>query len=135
MRVCPKCKEEKERESFSVCKNSGDGLQVYCKACVVHIRRAYDQTEAGRAAKKRFRQSPKGKAGEKRRHNNHRVLARREVFKATKRGEIPSAEARGCSMGCKSKAEYHHPDYSRPMWVVPLCFKCHRRLHRSALSA
>jgi len=32
--------------------------------------------------------------------------------------------------GSTEKIEKHHPDYTQPRWIVPLCRRCHRTLHR-----
>jgi hypothetical protein len=49
---------------------------------------------------------------------------------AIRHGELVRAET--CSRCGEAKpTEAHHSDYSKPLDVVWLCVKCHRRLHRA----
>jgi hypothetical protein len=35
-----------------------------------------------------------------------------------------------CSMCGALKAECHHPDYTKPLEIIWLCRRCHKRIHR-----
>lgn len=45
-----------------------------------------------------------------------------------KRGKIERQPC--CVEGCRGPAQMHHPDYSRPLFVIWLCDKHHRRHHQ-----
>lgn len=50
------------------------------------------------------------------------ILARDHYGKATK--------CMKCGLVAKHGIEWHHPDYSKPLEVIPLCKKCHGLAHR-----
>lgn len=68
-------------------------------------------------------------------HHAKRYLANPERWKvhnvvrdAIKAGILEPAKA--CDIcGSTRNLEYHHPDYSKPLEVVPLCRSCHKLLH------
>ena len=115
--------------------------------------RKYDQTDAGKAARRKYEQSAAGKASSRRRCAKYRkteagkisskqsealrkqrhpekVKARKRVFSAVRTGNMLHVSTQECAH-CRKRAEhYHHPDYSEPLDVVPLCEKCHKKEHR-----
>jgi ribosomal protein S27AE len=59
-----------------------------------------------------------------------RVLARRQVHNALRSGRIVRPTA--CSRcGLETRITAHHPDYTRPLDVVWLCYQCHADEHRA----
>lgn len=65
----------------------------------------------------------------KREPDKHR--ARVLVHHRVQRGRWPRASFFKCT-DCEAQATlYHHPDYSFPLWVEPLCSCCHNRIHHS----
>ena len=50
-------------------------------------------------------------------------LLNREI----KRGKVEKEECYFC--GSRKHVVGHHPDYSKPLDVIWLCNRCHRRLH------
>ncbi len=59
----------------------------------------------------------------------HRLVMEKEVRKAVARKELKPIKEVFCSE-CGSKAiEYHHPDYTKPLLVIPLCKICHEEVH------
>jgi hypothetical protein len=62
-------------------------------------------------------------------NNKEKVAANAAIFRALKDGAITRPEV--CEL-CEEKCSHgHHPDYSRPLTVVWLCRKCHKKIHRS----
>lgn len=61
MKICAKCKQEKETSEFYKSKALKDGLQPICKNCD----KAYRQSEKGKGAQKKYRESKKGKTQQK----------------------------------------------------------------------
>ena len=56
MKICTKCKVEKELTEFSTNKKAIEGLHSWCKECVNVQRRAkkYKTTEAGKEYRKQY---------------------------------------------------------------------------------
>ena len=63
--------------------------------------------------------------------NRVKNQARMKVKYAIRKGDIPKATTCMCADCEKPAREYHHPDYDKPLWVVPLCKACHVRRHAS----
>ncbi len=57
--------------------------------------------------------------------------AKFRVRYAIRKGDLKPAKRYKCRKSCGSMAsEYHHPDYNKPLAVVPLCGSCHRKVHK-----
>lgn len=54
------------------------------------------------------------------------------VNNAVRRGKLPKASTLSCANCGLTADHYHHWSYEREHWldVVPLCMKCHHKLHR-----
>lgn len=140
MKACSKCGETKAISEFFRNKSKRDGLATWCKACM----RRYEQSDSGKVAKRRYEKSDKGKVVKSRhnqsgkgkatfrraRANNPRkTTARDAVNNAVKSGGLPGLNTLNCAC-CPAQAEqYHHPDYSKPLDVIPLCIRCHTGVH------
>jgi len=58
--------------------------------------------------------------------------ARTLLWKAVKNGEIKRPEnCQMCGEIPKNKVHGHHSDYSKPLEVFWVCYKCHNSIHRS----
>ena len=55
--------------------------------------------------------------------------ARRAVNGEVRAGRLPAASTCKCSECGAQAQEYHHPDYSKPLEVVPVCKACHTKIH------
>lgn len=62
MKLCGKCKQRKRTEEFPKNKRSSDGLGSWCKVCNAANSLAYSKTPLGKATRKRYFASDKGKA-------------------------------------------------------------------------
>lgn len=80
----------------------------------------YNQTEKGRIVQKK--QTKKYRKNNPLKYKAHRVLN-----SAIKIGEIIRQPCEICG---NPKSEGHHEDYSKPLEVIWLCRKCHRKLHK-----
>ncbi len=49
---CSKCKEDKNLTDFHKNKSKKDGLQIYCKPCMIQSTTKYIQSDAGKATQK-----------------------------------------------------------------------------------
>lgn len=123
MKTCRKCNESKPVSEFYRHPMMSDGHLNFCKCCVklrvrIHRRKneervtAYDRSRASRS---RVAQ-PK--------HGHSRVYS--ILDRAVESGGLAR---RPCSFCGEVKVEAHHFDYQRPLDVVWLCPKHHRRAH------
>lgn len=66
-----------------------------------------------------------------------KVRAREAVFSALRSGKLHKPNhCEDCKKRfSKNKIEGHHEDYDKPLEVIWLCRKCHRKLHRKLNSA
>jgi len=152
---CSHCKQIKPVSEFSKDKYKKDGLDIYCKLCRSKKRKTYSlsprgkatrrhwqQTEKAKTSQKRrsrkYRQSKKGKALHKKNRRKYEQSERRHPEKARARsitshaiaaGKIDFAKNHKCTYCEKPAEQYHHPDYSKPLNVEPVCRSCHRILH------
>ena len=62
-------------------------------------------------------------------NNPEKFHAHQEVMKAIKRGEIEPIIKCKCKLCNKNAKQYHHPNYDKPLKVIPLCIKCHNKIH------
>jgi hypothetical protein len=58
--------------------------------------------------------------------NGDKVRAHWMLARAIKRGEVSRPDT--CQCGAPNP-EGHHPDYSKPLMVMWLCYRCHKKLH------
>jgi hypothetical protein len=78
---------------------------------------------------KRLNRQRRVKDPESRKRHN----ARARIQARVKRGTWPHASVFLCT-DCNMRAtEYHHPDYNQPLWIEPLCQKCHLKIHGKTL--
>jgi len=127
-----------------------NGFCTPCKHCRLEKQTEYDKThreecairsrdwrelngerhsEYSRGWAARHPQKIKRRQARYRAESPEKNKAHTAIHNAVSRGKIPSASSLSC-IDCGGQAqEYHHPDYTKPMEVVPLCIKCHKRRH------
>ena len=123
------------------------------------VQRTHAKTEKGKASHRRYRNSPKGRINKanvrerfyskpskklhmknyKKVYNKNYKKTHQEqtrvyaiVQRAIKKGILPPPTT--CAQEnefCNDRFEYHHPDYSKPLDVIPLCNFHHQLLHKS----
>jgi hypothetical protein len=150
MKVCRECRVEKPLSDFYKHAAMGDGHLNKCKPCVksrvnkhrevnletireydkrrsnkphrVKARKDYQQTEAGKLAKKKAMDA----------YNKRYPMAYAThviAGNAIRDGKLIPASS--CSI-CRSveKIEGHHDDYTKPLDVRWLCEQCHKAWHK-----
>jgi hypothetical protein len=146
-RVCTKCGEEKHLMEFHLRYETGR-RRSQCKACrcaysrqhyAEHAERCRAKNRARYAASRERRRkraetpTPQSRARSReaqrryRRRHPDRAIVRQVSRGLVKLGLIEIEER--CAVCGSSEYELHHPDYSDPFRVVPLCRQCHMALH------
>jgi hypothetical protein len=115
--TCSRCLQEKSSENFSrdSSRTEYGGYDSRCKNC---------RRDTGRIARRNY--------GKKRRLRDvEKTRAWETVALAVRRGRMPLASTKQCSICSGGATEYHHHNgYSREhrLDVVPVCRKCHRKI-------
>ena len=136
VKTCFKCGTEKPLTEFYKHAQMGDGHLNKCKECTkldvsknyrdnVEHYRNYDRerfTQPGRKAQlKTYHQRRRKKYPE-------RYAAHVAVCNAVRDGRLTRPDT--CTKcGSTTKIQGHHPDYSKPLDVVWLCYRCHMNEH------
>lgn len=148
MKVCFKCKIEKELSCFYKHKVMKDGHLNKCKECSKkdikkntelksEYYRLYDKERSMLPhrvkARKEYSKSEKGKeiinrAKKKWKQNNIEKIAAHTILgNRLAQGRIMKKDCESCGEG---NTQAHHHDYSKPLDVVWLCSKCHSFKHK-----
>lgn len=133
-KVCKDCGHPKLVEEFYRHPQIGDGRLNACKEC--HKRAVIANREKKREyysayEQERF-QRPERKANASdyqktlRRINPDKYKARNAVNNALRDGRLVKESCQHC--GTTDKVEAHHSDYSRPLDIEWVCFRCHREV-------
>lgn len=134
MKRCFKCGETKPLSEFYRHPKMADGYLGKCKDCAKKDvrdnysakREQYSQYEHARN-KTRARRAPRIGYQRKRRKKDPLKTQARAIFAmALKAGKI---QKKPCEVCGNPKVEGHHADYSRPLDVKWLCFRCHCAEH------
>lgn len=136
MKRCFKCKRKKNIKLFYKHKGMSDGHLNKCKSCAKKdVRdRAKDperREEIREYHRKRF-QDPEFKKqvalhrAKRKKNYPGKYAARNKFSNALRDGKI---KRKPCQVCGDTKSQGHHSDYRRPLHVIWLCFKHHRKLH------
>lgn len=133
-KTCIRCSEEKAPDEFYGHPQMADGLLGACKACCKRDERKrrrlnpdvqkYDTERSSDPKRVELRR----RTSKIYRENNPSARAAHgAVERAIRSGSILKENCLFCA--ADKNIHGHHRDYSRPLDVVWLCAKCHRRLH------
>jgi hypothetical protein len=149
MKICKECGEPKERSEFHKHAGSADGLQAKCKVCRHAASAVYRSTRKAeiqqRDAAYYYANREKISERDKRRNalphrraahalasrryqeaNRLKLQAQQMVHKALRDGALVKPKV--CSRCPEtSRIEAHHEDYTRPLEVWWLCYRCHKQ--------
>ena len=139
MRTCSRCRREKPLTSFSKTRARKSGYQYWCRVCSSEYYRA--NRERLYLVHKKHNMTPERKQLQK--QYGRAVLATEGgriaknaagyIRRALRAGKISKPET--CSscgdLPVHGKIVGHHPDYTKPLEVVWLCPRCHRKEHAS----
>lgn len=143
MKTCFKCKDAKPASEFYAHGRMRDGLLGKCKACTkADVAKHRDENHDRVCACDRARFKSKERKLKIRQYrfamkerDPAKWSARYAVSNAVRDGRIAKPIAcQECGGG--GRIEAHHTDYSKPLDVVWVCFKCHReKYHGQRISA
>ena len=151
MKVCRECKVEQPLQNFYKHAAMGDGHLNKCILCVksrvnkhrdanVEAIRQYDKERANKPhrvnARKAYQQTEDGKSAKKRAMDAYKkrypmaYAAHVITGNAIRDGKLIAASC--CSVcGSMTNIEGHHDDYTKPLEVRWLCKQCHTAWHRT----
>lgn len=130
-KTCFKCNQEKPIDQFYKHKETVDGRLGKCKECTKKDTQTYYDVnflERRQYEKLRF-QNPQRKEKvaeyqtQHRANNPEKYKARNAVNNAIRDKKLFREP---CNICGNPKSQAHHYDYSQPLEVEWLCFKCHR---------
>jgi hypothetical protein len=149
-KMCTKCKTVKPLTEFVRRQTRSDGRCSHCKECyrkrsaelwwnhrdkaLEYARRCYDPQKK-RASYERQMADPSKREALRRREvarakaNKDKKPAQAACQKAVKNGFLVRPKACTQCGQASGRIEGHHHDYSKPLDVIWLCVKCHRRMH------
>lgn len=135
-KTCFKCKCSKDASEFYGHPKMADRLLGKCKECTrTDVRINYQRNREAYAEYERRRfndPARKAKVAEYQRARRQKFpekrIARQSVGNAIRDGRLVRPPC--CQLcGERGRVQAHHADYSKPLEVEWLCFKCHRE-HR-----
>lgn len=112
--------------------------------CVKHYNEYYRNSEKGKAAQKKFRESDKYIPNNPKYRESNKI-SNRKYDRSIKRKKYPekiiarrlanyNIKREECEIvNCSQLGEKHHEDYSKPLEVRFLCINHHRELHAKEL--
>ncbi len=145
MKRCPKCNEVKPMSKFHKNKTTKDGLNHWCKPCVLasnklsYIKNIEKYKEWNRVNKEKNRVW--AKTSYKRRKANGKIdeylekcnpenkQMRKAISRANKVLRKGGIKKMPCEVCGEAKVDMHHEDYSKPLDVTWLCRSHHKQVH------
>ena len=131
-KACRACGVEKDVTEFYTHKRMKDGRLNKCIKCVIERVQRYRKThrtevsayEQRRAAKPARRAYVRRVQVRMRKAHPEKYKARTAVSNALRDGRLTREPCSRCGSGVRVQA--HHADYTKPLDVEWLCFRCHR---------
>jgi len=129
MKNCIRCGVEKAIPEFYRNKGMADGTVNKCKACCIEQEKIRRRSNPAVQAYDRARGNRQGYGYVKSRREAHPEMykAHTMVGNALRDGRLAKEPCLFCE--ATENIHGHHRDYAKPLDVVWLCAKCHRRLH------
>lgn len=126
---CFKCGKIKPLEDFYANAGMLDGHLNKCKDCIkAYSRKYYMDNIVHYQQYDRLRYATEQRKIDMRRNHKNipkeRIVAMHKVSNALRDGRIKKEPCSIC--GSNINIQAHHSDYSKPLDVVWLCFRCHR---------
>ena len=136
--ICTKCGESKALSEYHRDERRAVGARADCKECV-RLRMSLSQKDRKAYYKQRYSNNKDQRRERDRRYaaeNREKQRAKNAVKYAVKTGRLKPVSENVC-IGCGNGAEeYHHHSYATVdrLNVIPLCKRCHKRVHVGSLA-
>ena len=133
MKICSRCKSEKDDSDFRKCPHHSDGLHSWCRKCAreaARLLRLNDPTRPKAAVAKWRNKNPNWEKQhyiDIRKRNPEKLRARGIVTQLVFQGRMTRLPCETCG---NPLTHAHHDDYDKPLEVRWLCAKHHGELHR-----
>lgn len=132
-KTCFKCNKTKAISEFYKHSEMADGFLNKCKECTKSdVKVCYQSNRTARSLYEQKRNSEPGRRAAKRACERNYRLNNPEKTKARQRLNNAVRDGKICRWPCEvcghHKTQAHHHDYSLPLDVRWLCFKCHREI-------
>lgn len=132
-KVCFKCGVLQDITEFYSHPHMADGHLNKCKSCTKRgVRERYSLTRAERSAYEQERNQQLARRLAKREYHKKHNLRNPEKYRARTAIKNAVRDGRATRQPCvqcgNPKSQAHHHDYSKPLDVVWMCFKCHREV-------
>lgn len=129
MKLCAKCGEAKPETEFYSHPHTADRFMALCKEChkAAATRRRRTNPAVQEYDRARGSRMKPGYIKERREAFPEMYRAHTAVGNALRSGKLKREPCLFCE--ATENIHGHHRDYSKPLDVVWLCAKCHRRLH------
>lgn len=140
MKKCFKCDAVKPVDDFYKHSAMADGRLGKCKECTkVDVRTNYSGKRKQYSDYDKLRQQNPVRRAKKHQYlknhcarNPEKYKARNAIKNAVRDGKVKRLPCQFCG---SAKSQAHHTDYSKPLDVLWMCFKCHReRGHNQTVS-
>lgn len=132
MKICNKCSIAKEESEYHKHSMAKDGLRGYCKICACKMRheRYINNVEKESNNVKKWNNLNRGKVNainiNWRKRNPNKRKAHIIVTNAISLGKLVR---KPCEICGNPKSHAHHKDYSKPLEIIWLCPKHHKKIH------
>jgi len=131
LKTCFKCGAAKPRTEFYAHSQMGDGLLGKCKDCTkrdVRVNRRIRQDYYAEYDRKRGNRVTKELMDRHKIEHPVETKARYDLSNAVRSGKVSREPCFMCGRQ-DGRIHGHHVDYTKPLDVVWLCVRCHRRIH------
>ena len=131
MKNCKTCGKRLPTSHFYKHPKMADGRLNFCKKCVcerIRLDRILNPEKHSERDRKRFQKAERKKQisdSQRKRRNEHpeKNRAYNAVARALRTGKISRSPCEVCG---EKTVQAHHDDYSKPLKIRWLCFRCHR---------
>ena len=131
---CPLCGKWFPSDKYYKDKRTSNGLKSQCKKChtkgniktrdIENTRRINREYMRRARMRNPYKFQEREKLASRKRPIDQKSIARQELNCALKTGKI--IKPKNCALcGKEKKLTAHHPDHSKPLDVIWLCYECH----------
>jgi hypothetical protein len=121
IKICSKCKIEKDLSEFNKCKNKKDGVSVWCKECFKQYRKEHKKHASD--YKKQYCQKNKEKISQYYQNNKFTILKTHKIYKDKNKAKICFIERNKMAIRRKKEFNLTFEWFMKNIWDYN-CFYC-----------